>query len=168
MQKLDIINKTFSAQLSENKRKSSLKWASLNIVGLSVILFDFLSTKEIGVENELSIIDVIEIIALTILSCSFISNVITFIYHSFFAERIICENETQKILLNLSNSIVKSPTPQPPKSNINQNDNFSSIHNLSYQKYNEGLFNTIIHFQFIKYFSLTKSSKSKFFIQQLL
>lgn len=142
MQKIDLLNKTFSAQLSENKRRSSVKWATLNLLGLSVILFDFLSTKEFYVENEISLIYYIELVALIILSLSFTSNLFTFIYHSFFAERIVCENETQKILLNLSNnSLMKPQTAKPQKSSAHQNDNFSSIQNLSYQKYNEGLYN---------------------------
>lgn len=139
MQKIDLLSKTFSAQLSEKKRKSSVKWATLNLIGLAVITFDILLTDEFYIKSK-TYFYYIEFAALIILSLSFLSNFFTFIYHSCFVDKIVCDNETQKILLNLSNNatVVNTPPPKPIKSSVNTNDSFSSIQNLSFQKYNEG------------------------------
>lgn len=141
MQKRDLINKTFSAQLSEKKRRNALKWATLNLTGIAVILGDFLITDESAYyySNSKVYFYYIELAALTILSLSFVSNCLTLLYHTFFVDKIICDNESQKILLNLSNKtmVVSSPVAKPAKSSVN-NDSFSSVQNLSFQKYNDG------------------------------
>lgn len=139
MQKIDLLSKTFSAQLSEKKRKSSVKWATLNLVGLAVVSFDIWLAEE-EVYKSKTYFYYIELAAFIILSLSFLSNILTFIYHSFFVDKIICDNETQKILLNLSSNttVINTPPPKNVKSNVNTNDSFSSIQNLSFQKYNEG------------------------------
>lgn len=140
MQKRDLINKTFSAQLSEKKRRNALKWASLNLTGIAVILGDFLITDESAYYiDSKAYFYYIELAALTILSLSFVSNCLTLLYHTFFVDKIICDNESQKILLNLSNKtmVMSSPVAKPAKSSVN-NDSFSSVQNLSFQKYNDG------------------------------
>lgn len=137
MQKVQLLDKTFSNQLSERKRKSSLKWATLNLAFLSVIYYDVATDDKISRESEYFYY--IELVACAILSLSFITNVCTFIYNSFFIDKIVCDSETQKILLNLSNtsSLVKSPQPkitQAPSGNQNETIN---VRNLSYQTYSE-------------------------------
>lgn len=136
MQKVQLLNKTFDIQLSEEKRKSSLKWATLNFGFLSVIYFDIATEDKISRESEYFYY--IELFACAILSLSFITNVCTFIYNSFFIDKVVCDNETQKILLNLSNtSLVKSPQPKIIQAPLgNQNDTIN-IRNLSYQTYSE-------------------------------
>lgn len=134
MQKVQLLDKTFDIQMSEKKRKSSLRWAALNLLFLSVIYYDVAS--KFPRENE--VFYIIEVIACVILSLSFITNVLTFIFNSFFVDKVVCETETQKILLNLSNnsSILRSPQPknQAPVGNPNETIN---IRNLSYQNYSE-------------------------------
>lgn len=135
MQKVQLIDKTFSAQLSEKKRKSSLRWAAVNAGFLSILLFDILTTKKYY--RQIQQLYYVECIAATILSLSFLTNLIQFIYHSWFVDKIVCDNEDQRLLLNLSNnSIVKTPTSKIPKPVANQNETIN-IRNLSYQTYSE-------------------------------
>lgn len=135
MQKVQLIDKTFSAQLSEKKRKSSLRWAAVNAGFLSVLLFDILTTKKYY--SQIQQLYYVECIAATILSLSFLTNLIQFIYHSWFVDKIVCDNEDQRLLLNLSNnSIVKTPTSKIPMPVANQNETIN-IRNLSYQTYSE-------------------------------
>jgi hypothetical protein len=132
MQKVQIVDKTFDIQLSEKKRRSSFRWATLNLTFLSVIYYDVATTNKFARESESFYY--IEIAACLILGLSFITNVFTFIYHSFFVDKVVCDNENQKILLNLSNAMVKQPQPKikAPPGNPNETIN---IRNLSYQTY---------------------------------
>lgn len=141
MQKRELLNKTFSAQLSEKKRKSAVKWASLNLTGIAIICFDFLRDSDAhSYDESRNWFYFIEVASLTILALSFVFNFLTFLYHSFFVDKIVCENETQKILLNLSNktTVVSSPASKPAKSLPNTNDSFTSVQNLSFQNFNDG------------------------------
>ena len=135
MQKVQLIDKTFKAQLSEKKRKSALRWAAVNLCFLSVILYDVKNSAKFYRETEA--IYYIEVIASGILSLSLFTNIIQFIYHSWFTEKIVCDNETQQILLNISNnSVIKSPVPKTQKPVVNPNETIN-IRNLSYQTYSE-------------------------------
>lgn len=134
MQKVLLIDKTFDAQMSERKRKSSLRWAGINSSFLSVLLFDIITTEKYYRQSELFYYA--ECIACTILSLSFLTNVIQFIYHSWFIDKIICDNEDQRILLNLSNNSVVKSKPKIPTPATNQNESIN-IRNLSYQNYSE-------------------------------
>lgn len=132
MQK-DLLSKVFDSQLSETKRKSALKWAALNVFFLSMVLGDLLLTDKYSRES--LTFYYIELLASGILSLSFITNIITFIYHSF-SDKIVCENETQRILLNLGNNCsIKEPVKvQKPQENLNETINIQS---LSFQTYSE-------------------------------
>lgn len=134
MQKQQLLDKTFSIQLSDKTRKSSLKWATLNAAFLAVIYYDIASTNKFSRESEYFYY--IEVVACTILSLSFVTNVITYIYHTFFTDKIICDSADQKLLLNLSNTsaVVKTPQPKIQAPPINETIN---IRNLSYQTYSE-------------------------------
>lgn len=135
MQKVQLIDKSLSAQLSEKKRKSSLKWAGVNACFLSVIVYDVMKSAKFYSQREA--IYYVELISCGILSLSLVTNIVQYIYHSWFTETIVCDNEAQQMLLNFSNnSIVKTPTPKPktPAANINETIN---IRNLSYQNYSE-------------------------------
>lgn len=127
-----LLKKTFSAQLGENQRKSSIKWAAVNLCFLSVIFYD------VNIESSESsrFFYVAECIACGILFLSFLTNILTYIYHSWCTEKIVCENEAQKVLLNLSNSIVKSPESKVQTPSTIQNETMT-IRNLSYQNYSE-------------------------------
>jgi hypothetical protein len=134
MQKVQILDKTFGIQLSEKKWRSALKWASVNVVFLSLIFYDAQASDFRG-----NTWYYIECAACVILSLSFVTNILTFIYHYWFTDKIICDNEAQRILLNLSNnSIVKTPTKSQTPSE-KQNDTMQ-IRNLSYQTYSERKF----------------------------
>jgi hypothetical protein len=135
MQKVQLINQTFEVQLSEKKRSSSVKWASLNLCFLSFIFYDILTTTKFYRES--LTFYYIEVVACCILLLSFLTNVSTYIYHSWFSDKIVCENETQRILLNLSNnSVVRTPKAKVPTPAGKQNETIN-IRNLSYQAYSE-------------------------------
>lgn len=129
---VQLVDKTFSQQLSEKKRKSAVKWGAVNVCFLSALYFD-IHQKKIIYEDDYFFY--LEWLSCMILALSFVTNVVTFIYHSFFVETIVCENEEQKILLNLNNSAVKSP-PKTPAANGNVasfNDTIN-IRNLSFSE----------------------------------
>lgn len=134
MQKVQLMDKSLIAQLNEKKRQSSLRWAAVNLCFLSVIFYDVIKSAKVYRETE--VIYYVEIIASGILSLSFLTNMFQFIYHSWFTDKIVCENEAQCILLNLSsNSVVKSPAKSPQPAAV-QNESIN-IRNLSYQTYSE-------------------------------
>lgn len=134
MQKVHLIDQSSKAQLSERKRKSSLKWAAINLCFVSVIFFDIFSVSKYSSESLL--IYYIEYVSSGILLLSFATNILTFIYYSWFTDKIICDNEAQRILLNLSNnSVVRTPKPvHTPKPSKKETIN---VGNLSYQNYSE-------------------------------
>lgn len=135
MQKTQLVDKTFNIQLSEKKRKSSLKWATVNAAFLSVIYYDISTTNKLALESELFYY--VELAACAILSLSFATNILTFIYYTFFTDKVVCDSESQRFLLNLSNnSILKSPQPKIQAPTGNQNETIN-IRNLSYQTYSE-------------------------------
>ncbi|CRK97922.1 CLUMA_CG011297, isoform A [Clunio marinus] len=135
MRKVHIVNNTFNAQISEKKWKSSLKWATINICFMSFIIFDITNTKEF---NKNSSIYYTECAASFILTLSLITNAFTFIYHFWFVEKVVCENETQRMLLNLSNnSLIKAPTPKIEKPVVLPQNDVFNVRNLSYQSYSE-------------------------------
>lgn len=128
-----LINKTLNTQLSEKKRKNSLIWATVNLCFASVVIFDLWTTKNYWREYWL----LIECAACFILSLSFITNICTYIYYTIFTGKVVCENENQRILLNLSsNSINMKTQPQIHTPQQKQNDTIN-VGNLSYQTYNE-------------------------------
>lgn len=128
-----VLDRTFSQQLSEKKRKSAVKWGSLNVCFLSALYFDIHQKKYNFDEKDYFFY--LECLSCLILSLSLVTNVMTFIYHSFFNEAIVCDNEEQKILLNLNNSTVKSPPKKPaPHGSIASANDTINIRNLSYSE----------------------------------
>lgn len=131
MNKLQLLDRTFSHQLSEKKRRSAVKWGSLNICFLSALYFDIHQKKHSYDENDYFFY--LECLSCLILSLSLVTNVMTFIYHTFVVEKIVCDNEEQKILLNLNNSTVKSPSKKPAIQSNGASIN-DTIRNLSYSE----------------------------------
>jgi hypothetical protein len=136
MQKTQLLDKTFNIQQSESRRKSSVKWATINLTFLSVIYYDIAASNKFSRESEYFYY--VEVLACVILSLSFITNVFAFIYHTFFTDKVVCDNESQRLLLNLSStsSMVKLPQPKIQTPSVNQNETIN-IRNLSYQNYSE-------------------------------
>lgn len=130
-EKVQILDKTFKFQLSEKKRKSSIKWAALNFCFLSIIYYDIHNSRKF---SERDYLYYIEVCSCGILSLSLLTNVLTFVYYSWFTDKIICENEAQRILLSLNNSCTVKTTPKVVKP---VNNDSISIRNLSYQTYSE-------------------------------
>lgn len=133
MQKVQLLDKAFNAQLSEKQRKSSIRWAAINLSFLSVIFYDIFNIKTNA--ETWTFYFYAECIAVSILSLSFATNLLTYIYHSWFTEKIVCDNEAQKVLLNLSSSSVKPPVLKVQMSSGMQDT--MTIRNLSYQTYSE-------------------------------
>lgn len=132
MKQVQLVDKTFSQQLSEKKRKSAVKWGSINACFLSALYFD-IHQKKFYDENDYFFY--LECVSCVILVLSLMTNVITFIYHQFFVETIVCDNEEQKILLNLSNSMVKSPPKTPAASgNVASFNDTINLRNLSFSE----------------------------------
>lgn len=132
MQKSHIINKAIDQHLAEVKRNGALKWSSVNLCLISVLIFDIYQTDQNDAFYKF------EILAAFIILISLLKNVITCLYYTFFTEELTCESEEQRILLNLnkSNSSIKSP----PKNEVRKQDTdlFSSnVRNLSWQSYGE-------------------------------
>lgn len=107
MKKLNnLVDKAIDHHYGELKRKSALKWSAFNICMLAILTFDIYKTSK---HYDL-IFYYVEMLACFILLISLFKNVITYFYYSFFIDQIVCENEDQRILLNLnnSNSFIKS------------------------------------------------------------
>lgn len=135
MQKISLLDHTFNLQLSENKRKNSLRWAAVNLCFFCVIFADIKLTQKYLRES--LVYYYIECVASAILLLSFITNILTYMYYSWFTDKIVCDNETQRILLNISNSsIVRTAKPKVHAPAEKQNETVN-IRNLSYQTYSE-------------------------------
>lgn len=136
MQKVQLIEKTCDIQLSENIRKSSFRWGAFNLCVISIIFYDIKASSKVYRENDF--IFYAECLALLISILSFLNNVIRFISHSCFTDKIVCENEVQRVLLNLnsSNSVVKPAPPKSQPAHGKQNESVK-IHSLSFQNYND-------------------------------
>lgn len=133
MKQVQLVDKTFSQQLSEKKRKSAVKWGSINVCFLSALYFDIHQKKKVYDENDYFFY--LECISCVILALSLLTNVMTFICHSFFVETIVCDNEEQKILLNLNSSAVKSPQKKPAASgNVASFNDTINMRNLSFSE----------------------------------
>lgn len=141
MENSQLLDKTFSVQTSEKKRQTSWMWAAINAGFLSLIVYDLLAAPKY--REEISFYFAAELLAAGILALSFVTNVCTLIYHSWFTDKIICENESQRILLNISkNSFVRTPAPTKQQQPLDQNETIN-IRNLSYQTYSERKFSSI-------------------------
>lgn len=148
MQNSQLLEKSFSVQISEKKRRTSWMWAAINAGFLSLIVYDLVAAPKY--REEISFYFAAELLAAGILGLSFITNVCTLIYHSWFTDKIICENESQRILLNISkNSFVRTPAPAKPQQPLDQNETIN-IRNLSYQTYSERKLSSNVTFAIFK------------------
>lgn len=136
MQKVQLLDKTCDIQLSENIRKSSFKWAAFNLCVISIVFYDIKASSKYYRENDFFYYA--ECFACLISILSFLTNVVRFISHSCFSEKVVCENEMQRVLLNLnsSNSIVKS-TPLKTQPALGKQNESIKIQSLSFQNYND-------------------------------
>lgn len=133
-----IIDKASELQLGELKRKSALKWSAFNVCILAILAFDIYKTSK---HYDL-IFYYVEMAACIVLILSLLKNVLTYIYYTFFTHAITCENEDQRLLLNLntSNSIVKAKTDI---ATIKKQDTegsetiWGSVRNLSWQSWGD-------------------------------
>lgn len=129
----NVLDKTFKHQLSEKQCKSSIKWAAINLCFLSVLYIDIFNIRK---RENAAWIFFAEIAAFFILLLSFITNILSFIYHTFFTEKVVCDNESQRFLLNLNTNSAIKPAAKVQSPN-NKHDDSITIRNLSYQAYSE-------------------------------
>jgi hypothetical protein len=133
-----LVDKASELHLGEIKRKSAIRWSAFNVCILAILAFDIYTTSK---HYDL-IFYYIELAACFILILSFLKNILTFVYYTFFTHAITCENEDQRLLLNLSssNSIVKSKTDVET---IKKQDTeagetiWGSVRNLSWQSWGD-------------------------------
>lgn len=132
-----LVDKALDLHLGEQKRKSAIRWSAFNIILLSILTFDIHTT---AMYYDL-VFYYIEIIACTILTVSLIKNILTYFYYTFFVDQVVCDNEDQRILLNLSasNSILK--TKSTLETTIKKQDTdetvWGSVKNLSWQSWGD-------------------------------
>lgn len=132
-----IVDRALDLHLGEQKRKSAIRWSALNVILLSILTFDIYST---ALYYDL-LFYYIEMIACIILSISLIKNILTYLYYTFFVDQVVCENEDQRILLNLSssNSMVKTTksTLETVKKQDTNDTVWGSVKNLSWQSWGD-------------------------------
>lgn len=131
-----IVDRALDLHLGENKRKSALKWSCFNIILLSILTFDLSATNY---DNDLMIF--VEIAACVVIIISLFKNSLVYLYYTFFVEQIPCENEDQKILLNLSNSNSTLMKPKTTIETMRKQDAdetvWGSVKNLSWQSWGD-------------------------------
>lgn len=131
------LNNAFDHHMRSSKRQSALKWTVFNIAMLAILVFDInKSYKEYGMFWYY-----LEIGASFVLSLSLFKNIITYVYYTFFVDLVVCENEDQRILLNLSssNSLIKSKTQTAvQKQDTDSGDTiWGSVKSLSWQSWGD-------------------------------
>lgn len=136
MIKCGLVDKSLNVYLSAKKRQNALKWGTLNMVLLSIIVFDLMKEKDVYWKdnNDKLVIFAIEILALIILTISLSANFVTFIKCNYFVD-IVVGSEQQKNLLNLDAKSfkVESKTDKKVSSPNSSMYQSSFIKNLSWQ-----------------------------------
>lgn len=94
-----VVEKTLDLMLGAKKRREALTWVSINILLVSIVLYDFRS-RAFCPSNSSRIWDYIEGAASVILGCSILYYAIIYIYYRFFYESVTF-NENQRRLLNV-------------------------------------------------------------------
>lgn len=133
-----LVDKASEIHLGELRRKSAIRWSAFNLCILAILAFDIHKTSK---HYDL-IFYYVEMAACIVLSLSLLKNIFTLIYYTFFTQTITCENEDQRLLLNLntSNSIIKSNTDV---AKIKKHDTeggetiWGSVRNLSWQSWGD-------------------------------
>jgi hypothetical protein len=126
----------FDLHLGERKRKLALKWTCFNICMLAILIFDIYKTYQ---DYDL-IFFYLESAACFVLMLSLLKNLITLIYYTFFIDLVVCENEDQRILLNLSssNSLIKSKSQVAAVKKQDTDETiYGSVKSLSWQSWGD-------------------------------
>lgn len=132
-----IIDKALDLQMGEKKRKSAIKWTTFNVILLSILTFDIYKTAK---HYDL-LFYYIEFAACIILTISLLKNSLTFLYYTFFVEQIVCDNEDQRLLLNLNTSnstlIKAKSTIEAVKKQDTEDNLWGNVKNLSWQSWGD-------------------------------
>lgn len=136
MNKCGVVDKSLDAYLSVKKGQNALKWGTLNLVLLSIIVFDLMKEKDFDWKqnNDKLIIFAIELLALLILSISLFANFVTFIKCNYFVDLVV-GSEQQRNLLNLDAKSFKIESKTDKKVSSPNASMYQSsfIKNLSWQ-----------------------------------
>lgn len=132
----DLVDRASELHLGEIKRKSALRWSALNICILAILILDIYKTSKYYDP----FFYYLEVAACIILGLSLLKNLLTYLYYTFFVGLVTCENEDQRLLLNLntSNSIVKSKMQvETIKKQDTEETIWGSVRNLSWQNWSD-------------------------------
>ncbi|CAO1411482.1 unnamed protein product [Diamesa hyperborea] len=136
MNKCGVVDKSLDAYLSVKKGQNALKWGTLNLILLSIIVFDLMKEKDFDWKqnNDKLIIFGIELLALLILSISLFANFVTFIKCNYFVDLVV-GSEQQRNLLNLDAKSFKIESKTDKKVSSPNASMYQSsfIKNLSWQ-----------------------------------
>ena len=136
MNKCGVVDKSLDAYLSVKKGQNALKWGTLNMVLLSIIVFDLMKEKDFDWKNnnDKLIIFAIELLALLILAISLLANFVTFIKCNYFVDLVV-GSEQQRNLLNLDAKSFKIENKTDKKVSSPNASMYQSsfIKNLSWQ-----------------------------------
>lgn len=136
MNKCGVVDKSLDAYLSVKKGQNALKWGTLNMVLLSIIVFDLMKEKDFDWKNnnDKLIIFAIELLALLILAISLLANFVTFIKCNYFVDLVV-GSEQQRNLLNLDAKSFKIESKTDKKVSSPNASMYQSsfIKNLSWQ-----------------------------------
>lgn len=132
-----VVDKSLDVYLSVKKSQNALKWGSLNLVLVSIIVFDLMKENDFDWKNnnDKLVIFAIEVLALIILSVSLLSNLITFVKCNYFVD-IVVGSEQQRHLLNLDAKSFKIESKSDKKvssPNASMYHEATFIKNLSWQ-----------------------------------
>lgn len=136
MNKCGVVNKSLDVYLSAKKGQNALKWGTINIVLLSIIVFDLMKENDFYWKdnNDKLVIFAIEILALMILAISLSANFVTFIKCNYFVD-IVVGSEQQMNLLNLDAKSFKIESKTDKKVSSQNASMYQSsfVKNLSWQ-----------------------------------
>lgn len=136
MNKCGVVDKSLDVYLSVKKGQNALKWGTLNMILLSIIVFDLMKENDSDWKNnnDKLIIFAIEVLALLILAISLFANLVTFIKCNYFVD-IVVGSEQQRNLLNLDAKSFKIESKTDKKVSSPNASMYQSsfIKNLSWQ-----------------------------------
>lgn len=136
MIKCGVVDKSLDVYLSVKKGQNALKWGTLNLILLSIIIFDLMKENDFDWKNnnDKLIIFAIEVLALLILAISLFANFVTFIKCNYFVD-IVVGSEQQRNLLNLDAKSFKIESKTDKKVSSPNASMYQSsfIKNLSWQ-----------------------------------